>query len=97
MANTKSRKMNRRQKNVSKRGFFKKLKNTTSKTIPVVKSGLKKIGKTAIKSAPIIEKGFAALYDTVVSGLNLGVKGVKKGIHMISSKKRHNKRSSRRH
>ena len=95
---TKSRKTHHsRRHKTAKRSFLKKIKNTTYKAIPIVKSGLKKVGTTAIKATPIIEKGLGGLYNTVLSGLNLGVKGVKKGIHMISLKKKHHKRSSRRH
>ena len=100
MAKTKSHKYHK--KSSSKNGFFKKLKKTTSKAIPVVTTGLKKIGSTVknvtMKSKPTIEKGLGAIYKTVLSGFDLGVKGVNKGINMLSSKKSrrsHHKKTSR--
>jgi hypothetical protein len=39
-----------------------------------------------MKSEPLIEKGLGVIYKTVTSGLDLGVKGVKKGINVIKNK-----------
>jgi hypothetical protein len=89
MAKTRSHKYHK--KSSSKKSFFKKLKKTTSKAIPVVTTGLKKVGSAVknvtMKSKPTIEKGLGAIYKTVMSGFDLGVKGVKNGINMIRSKK----------
>ena len=64
------------------RSVMKTLKKTTSRALPVVDSGLKKVGmatKGAIKtSIPIVEKGVSAVYGTMATGFDLGIKGVKK-------------------
>ena len=69
--------------------IFKKIKKTSTKAIPVVKSavpvvksGLKTVGSTvktvAIKSAPTINKGLAGIYGTLATGFNMGVKQLTK-------------------
>lgn len=98
MAKTKSRRTHK------KRGFFKTLKNTSKKAIPVVASGLKKIGKNVknitIKSTPTIEKGLGTIYNSVLTGFDLGVKGVKKGVSLVkkttASGRKHKSRRGRR-
>lgn len=84
--------MSKTRKNKSRKNFLKKITSTGEKAIPVVKTGLKTIGKTAkvvaVKAAPIVEKGISDVYNTMVTGYDLGVKGVKS----ISSKSRHTKR-----
>jgi hypothetical protein len=74
----------------SNRGFLKKINKTTRRAIPVVASGLKTVGSSVknitIKSRPVVEKGLGAIYKTVLSGFDLGLKGIKKGIHVIKSK-----------
>lgn len=59
----------------------KTIKKTASKTLPVVDKGLKKVGTVAkhvaSASIPVIEKGVSAVYGTMSTGLDLGVKGVK--------------------
>jgi hypothetical protein len=83
-----------------KSGVLKGLKKTTSKAVPIVKSGLKSVGSTvktvAIKSAPTVNKGLEGVYGALATGFNMGIKGVKKGVSGVSkmTKKR---RSSRRH
>ena len=82
-------------------------KKSSKSSIRMVTSGLETVGSTVLnvgkKATPVIEKGVGSIYDTLTSGLNLGVKGVKKGINFVSkkSKKRRGKRSrknkSRRH
>ena len=85
MAKTKSR------RNRGKKSVFKTMRSSTSKAIPAVASGLKNIGmgvkNVTMKSKPAIEKGLGAIYGSVLSGFNLGVKGVKKGINLIKHKK----------
>jgi hypothetical protein len=87
MPKTKTRKHSNKKTN---RGFLKNLKKTTTRAIPIVASGLKKVGtgvKTiTMKSKPVIEKGLGMIYKTVASGFDLGVKGIKKGIHVIKNK-----------
>jgi hypothetical protein len=85
MAKTKSR------RNRGKKSLFKTIRTSTSKAIPAVASGLKNIGRgvknITMKSKPTIEKGLGDIYGSVLSGFNLGVKGVKKGINLIKHKK----------
>jgi hypothetical protein len=94
----KSRKHHSQKKH--KRNLFKSIKKTSKKVIPAVNSGLKKVGKTvkfaAEKSAPVVEKGISGVYGALATGFDMGVKGVKSGVTMISkkrqsSKKRHGK------
>ena len=84
--------MSKTRKNKSRKNFLKKITSTGEKAIPVVKTGLKTIGKTAkvvaVKAAPIVEKSISDVYNTMVTGYDLGVKGVKS----ISSKSRYTKR-----
>jgi hypothetical protein len=87
MPKTKSRKYSSRKSN---RGYFKKIKNTTGRALPLAASGLKKVGSNVknltMKSKPVIEKGLGVIYKTVTTGFDLGLKGVKKGINVIKSK-----------
>jgi hypothetical protein len=84
MTKTKSR------RNISKSNVFNKITTASKKTIPVVASGLKKIGSEVknitIKSKPGIEKGLGVIYKSLLTGVNYGVKGIQKGIHVIKSK-----------
>lgn len=77
------------------RKLIKSITKTTEKALPIVDKGLTTVGNTAKKvaetSAPVIEKGVSAVYGTMATGFDLGVKGAKtvaKGI----TKKRHSKR-----
>jgi hypothetical protein len=74
----------------TKRGFFKKFRKTTNRAIPVVTSGLKTIGSSVknvtVKSRPVVENSLGTIYKTVLSGFDLGVKGIKKGFHFIKNK-----------
>ena len=86
---------NRSRKNYHKKtkiGLFKNLKKTTSRAIPIVASGLKKVGTNVknitMKSKPVVEKGLGVLYKSVMSGLDFGLKGIKRGVHVIKSKTR---------
>ncbi len=84
----------------SKKSFFKNIKNTTVKAVPVVTTGLKKVGSTVLnatkKATPVVEKGLGTIYDTIASGFNLGIKGVEKGIKLIKTNKK-NKTKRRKH
>lgn len=57
------------------------LSSVANKTLPVVNKGLKTVGSTAKDvaktSIPVIEKGVSAVYETMATGLDLGVKGAK--------------------
>ena len=84
--------MSKTRKNRSRKNFLRKITNTGKNAIPVVKTGLKTVGKTAkvvaVKAAPIVEKGVSGIYNTMVTGFDLGVKGVEQ----IASKRRSTKR-----
>jgi hypothetical protein len=80
--------------------IFKNIKKTASKTLPVVNNSLKNVGTvakyTAKASLPIIEKGVSAVYGTMATGLDLGVKGAKLVSRDISKMKRtHSSKRSR--
>ena len=88
----------RRNRNTS---IYKKLKNTTSSALPIVNKGLTTVGMAAkgiaYKSKPILEKGVSAIYGTIATGVDLGVKGTKsvaKGVGSLT-KKKHRRRHRR--
>jgi len=90
-----------RRRSSKKSSIFKGLKKTTTKAVPMVKSGLKSVGSTvksvAIKSAPTVNKGLEGVYGALATGFDMGIKGVSKGVSTVSSmtKKRHSsKRNS---
>jgi hypothetical protein len=79
-----------------KNSVMKSIKKTASKTLPTVNKGLTKVG-TAAKdvadaSIPIVEKGVSAVYGTMATGLDLGVKGVKSVAKGVSKRKRSHSR-----
>lgn len=84
-----------------KSGIMKSLKKTTTKAVPIVKSGLKTVGSTvktvAIKSAPTVNKGLEGVYGALATGFDMGVKGVSKGVSKMSKKMRTSKRNSSKH
>ena len=85
--------MSKTRKNRSSKNFLRKITSTGKRAIPVVKTGLKTVGKTAkvvaVKAAPIVEKGVSSVYNTMVTGYDLGVKGVKKFSSRSKRSKRH--------
>ena len=87
--------MSKTRKNRSRKNFLRKISRTGKNAIPVVKTGLKTVGKTAkvvaVKAAPVVEKGVSSVYNTMVTGFDLGVKGVKQ----FSSKNKRTKRRRR--
>ena len=87
--------MSKTRKNRSRKNFLRKITRTGKNAIPVVETGLKTVGKTAkvvaVKAAPVVEKGVSSVYNTMVTGFDLGVKGVKQ----FSSRSKRTKR--RRH
>lgn len=70
----------------------KTIKKTAKKTLPIVDKGLTKVGHTAKNvaeaSIPILEKGVSAVYGTMATGLDLGVKGVKSVTKGVSRRRR---------
>ena len=84
----------------NRKSLMKSIKNTTNKVLPVVDNGLKTVGSVtktlAKKSVPIVEEGVSAVYGTMTTGFDLGVKGVKNVASSISmSKKRSHKKGGR--
>jgi len=83
--------MSKTRKNRSRKNFLRKITDTGENAIPVVKTGLKTVGNTAkvvaVKTVPVVEKGVSGVYNTMVTGFDLGVKGVEQ----FSSKRRRNK------
>ena len=92
-----------KSRKTSKRSIMKSLKKTASRTLPVVNKGLKTVGTVAKSSIPVIEKGVSAVYNTMATGLDVGVKGVKgvKGMTHFRTRSRSRSlaggRRSRRH
>ena len=82
----------RRNRSVS---ILKKLKKSSSSALPMVDKGLTTVGMAAkgiaSKSKPIVEKGVSAVYGTIATGFDLGIKGSKsvaKGVKSLTYKKR---------
>lgn len=75
----------------------KSVKSVASKALPAVNKGLQTVGTTAKNvakaSIPIVEKGVSAVYGTMSSGLDLGVKGAKHIATGISKGTRSKRRS----
>ena len=92
-----------------KNSILKSVQKTSSNVLPVVDKGLKTVGTTAKDvakiSLPVVEKGVSAVYGTMATGFNLGVKGVKsvsgvaKGMTKSKRSRRNKKggRKTRRH
>jgi len=75
-----------------KSSVMKTINKTANQALPVVDKGLKTVG-TAAKdvadaSIPIVEKGVSAVYGTMATGLDLGVKGVKTVSKSLRSRSR---------
>jgi hypothetical protein len=98
----KNRSSKKSSRSSKKSGLFKGFKNTTSRAVPMLKTGLKSVGSTvknvAVKSVPTVNKGLEGVYGAMATGFNMGIKGVTgvtKGISKLGSK-RSGGRSSRR-
>jgi len=69
--------------------------------LPALGRGLKNVGKgakyVAVKSAPVVEKGVSAIYGTIAKGVNLGFKGLAKGLKSRRRSKKRGGRKTRRH
>ena len=81
----------------SRSSVVKSITKTARKTLPAVDKGLKTVGSTAKNvasaSIPVIEKGVSAVYGTMATGLDLGVKGAKTIAKGMSRGKRTKRRS----
>jgi len=79
--------------------ILKSIRSTSEKALPVVDKGLKTVGTTAkyvaVKSAPVVEKGASAVYGTLATGFDLGVKGAKTLAKGVTKRRRHKKRGGR--
>jgi hypothetical protein len=82
--------------------FVKSSSETAEKALPVVNNSLKNVGVTAKNIAketfPVIEKGVSAVYGTMATGFNLGLKGAKSvasGVKSVTSKRRKSRRSKK--
>lgn len=86
--------MSKTRKNRSRKNFLKKITNTGKRAIPVLKTVGNTAKVVAVKAVPVVEKGVSSVYNTMVTGYDLGVKGVEQ----FSSKRRRAKsgRSKRR-
>ena len=75
-----------------KNNLIKTINKTANQTLPVIDKGLKTIGTTskdiAKASIPIIEKGVSAVYGTMATGVDLGVKGIKSVKKSLKSRSR---------
>jgi hypothetical protein len=87
-------KSHRRRNNI-----VKNITKSANKALPVVNKGLETVGNTAkdvaVKSAPVIKKGVSAVYGTLATGLDLGIKGAKTVARDISKSKIVRSRKSR--
>ena len=102
-----------RKSHRNRSNIVKSLTKTASNALPIVDKGLKKVGSTAKKitsaSIPIIEKGVSAVYGTMATGLDLGVKGAKsvfkrsrsrnigRSRSLTGGRRRHTRRHRKRH
>ena len=81
-----------------KNSILKSVQKTSNKVLPAVDEGLQTVGSTAKDMAkislPIVEKGVSAVYGTMATGFNLGVKGVK-GVKGVAKGMTKSKRSRR--
>lgn len=79
----------------------KSVMKSITKSLPVVNNGLKSVGKTAENvaknSAPVIEKGMSAIYGTMATGFDLGIKGAKSVANGITKRRKSKSHGGRRH
>lgn len=84
-----------------KNNILKSVEKTSNKVLPVVDEGLQAVGSTAKEvariSLPVVEKGVSAVYGTMATGFNLGVKGVKsvKGVAKGMTKSKRSRRNKK--
>lgn len=76
----------------SRKSIIKTVTKTSRQVLPVVDDGLQKVGTAAkyvaTTSVPIVEKGVSAVYGTMATGFDLGVKGVKRVARGVTKSKR---------
>jgi nicotinamide mononucleotide (NMN) deamidase PncC len=91
----KSKSLKNRAKN-----FVRSSSKTAEKALPVINNNLKNAGvlskDVAKETIPVVEKGVSAVYGTMATGFNLGIKGAKNvasNIKSASKKRRSSKRA----
>lgn len=93
-------KSHKKSKSLSLRSISKSVKSTTKNTLPVINKGLNDVGtateKFAKKSIPVVESGVATVYNTMSSGLDLGINTVKKVSKSVRSSRKSSRRTRRR-
>jgi hypothetical protein len=76
----------------SRKSIIKTVSKTSRQVLPVVDDGLKKVGTAAkyvaTTSVPIVEKGVSAVYGTMATGFDLGVKGVSRIARGVTKRNR---------
>lgn len=79
----------------NKTSIINTITEDSKKALPVLDKNISKVGIAAKeiteKSIPVVEKGVSAVYGTMATGFDLGVKGVKiaaSGVKTMSRKKR---------
>jgi hypothetical protein len=91
----KSKSLNNRAKK-----FVRSSSKNVQKALPVINKNIKNAGvmakDVAKETLPIVEKGVSAVYGSLATGFNLGVKGAKNVSNKIKSVSR-NKRSYKKH
>jgi hypothetical protein len=99
--------MAKTRKNSRRSSILKNIRKTSSKALPLVNKGLTTVGNTTkvvvSKSLPVVEKGVSAVYGSLATGFDLGVKGVKnaasgiKNMRKMTKKRHHRRNKTRRH
>ena len=79
--------------------IFRSYSKQAEKALPVINNNLKDAGimakDVAKETIPIVEKGVSAVYGTMATGFNLGIKGAKNvasNIKSVTKKRRSTKR-----
>ena len=84
------------------KNFVRSSSKSVKKALPVINKNIKNAGVmakgVAKETIPIVEKGVSAVYGSLATGFNLGVKGAKdvsNKIKSVSRKSRSSKKHSR--
>jgi hypothetical protein len=90
----KSKSLKTRAKN-----FVRSSGKTAEKALPVINNNLKNAGvlakDVAKETIPVVEKGVSAVYGTMATGFNLGIKGAKNVSKVASKMRKSSKRSKK--
>ena len=81
-----------KNKNKNKNSILKSFTSSSKKVLPVINNSLNKVGhlskRIAYNSIPIIQNGVSHIYNTMYSGLNLGIKSIKTTSKKVNKKKK---------